>query len=402
MTLPGGAHGMAHKGAMTTILVTGARAPVALHMARCLARPGFRILLADSLHRPISAASACHGGYHVLPPPRQDPQAFSAVMADLVAREAVDLVVPTCEEAFYLAQTWRDRSPRARLLAPSLAVLAEAHNKYAFIRRCAALGLAVPNTVLIDSPAALSTLGDRAGELVFKPVWSRFASRVLVRPRRHQLTAIQPTTAMPWVAQEYLEGEEICAYALSHKGRLTALAAYRGLYRAGRGASVAFAPVVDPAVRRFVERYVAGTGWTGQISFDLIRRRDGLILPLECNPRATSGLHFFRGHDFADAVLAIDGPAQVIDPDVTRPQGVRLALWLYGLPQVLRRGGPTRFLATLREVEDVLDWPNDQGPRRAQLAALREIAVRALRTRTSLQRAATWDIEWDGPDQSSI
>jgi hypothetical protein len=350
----------------------------------------------------VAAASACHGGYHVLPPPRHDPKGYAAVVADLVTRQAVDLVVPTCEEVFYLAKVWHDHAPQARLFAPPLAVLAEAHDKYAFIRRCAQLGLAVPRTTLIDSPAALTALGDSAGDLVFKPVWSRFASRVLLRPGPRALAAICPSAAAPWVAQEYLTGQEICAYALAHNGRLIGLSAYRGLYRAGRGASVAFAPLTDPAVRGFVEQYVKGSGWTGQISFDLIRRPDGSVLPLECNPRATSGLHFFRSPAFAKAVLAADGPAQEVAPDVTAPQGVRLALWMYGLPQALRGGGMGPFRAALREVQDVLDWPGDPGPRRAQLAALREIAAKALRDRTSLQRAATEDIEWDGPDQSSI
>lgn len=387
---------------MTTVLVTGARAPVALHMARCLAQAGLRVVLADSLRRPVSAASACHSGYHVLPPPRHDPGGFAAAVIDLVRRQAVDLVVPTCEEVFYLAKVWQDHAPQARLFAPPLAVLAEAHDKYAFIRRCGQLGLAVPRTTLIDSPAALSSLGESAGDLVFKPVWSRFAARVLLRPGPRALAATCPTTAAPWVAQEYLAGQEICAYALAHKGRLSAMSSYRGIYRAGRGASVAFAPLSDPAVREFVRRYVAGTGWTGQISFDLIRRADGSVLPLECNPRATSGLHFFRSPTFANAVLAADAPAQEVATDVVAPQGVRLALWLYGLPQALRPGGMAPFRAALREVQDVLDWPDDPAPRRAQFAALAEIAVKALRGRTSLQRAATEDIEWDGPDQSSI
>lgn len=388
---------------MTTVLVTGARAPVALHMARCLAGAGLRVLLADSLRRPVAAASGCHHGFHRLPPPRHDPAGYGAAVAGLIAREGVDLVVPTCEEVFYLAQLWQDQPPEARLFAPPLALLAEAHDKFAFIRRCEALGLAVPRTLRIDSPAALAALAPQAGGLVFKPVWSRFASRVMIRPAADQLAQIVPTPAAPWVAQDYVAGEEICAYALAHHGRLTALSAYRGLYRAGRGASVAFAPLDDPQLRRFVAGYVAGTGWTGQISFDLIRRADGVVLPLECNPRATSGLHFFRGAGLARAIVAPDGPALPVGPDVTCPQGVRLALWLYGLPGAVRRGQMRRFRQALREVEDVLDpTGRDPGPRRAQFGALCEIAGRALRHQTSLQRAATWDIEWDGPDQSMI
>ncbi|TGV95612.1 hypothetical protein EN797_039860, partial [Mesorhizobium sp. M2E.F.Ca.ET.154.01.1.1] len=111
---------------------------------------------------------------------------------------------------------------------------------------------------------------------------------------------------------------------------------------------------------KLVERIVAGTGWSGQISFDLMREADGTVLPLECNPRAVSGLHFFREPArFAEAVLG-DGPE--VTPDVTAPQTVRLAMWVYGLPAALRSGGLGRFRKAMRDGPELLDWPGDAAP----------------------------------------
>ena len=246
----------------------------------------------------------------------------------------------------------------------------------------------------------LSDLRPAAAPLVFKPVWSRFASRVLLRPQPWEIEALHPTPQAPWVAQEFLEGEELSVYAIAQNGRLQAFSLYRSIYRAGKGAGICFEPVENGQARAFVTRFAAGTRWTGQLSFDLIRQPDGTVLPLECNPRATSGLHFFRDpHRFVKAVATGEGS---VEPDVLRPQTVRLALWLYGLPAALRAGDIGGFLRTLKGADEVLDWPGDPAPKRAQARALAEIAGVALRHRISLQRASTRDIEWDGPDQSSI
>lgn len=200
---------------------------------------------------------------------------------------------------------------------------------------------------------------------------------------------------MPWVAQQFIEGEEISAYAVARQGTLKALALYRSPHRAGKGAGIFFERVEDMAARALVERIVAGTGWTGQISFDLMREPGGRVLPLECNPRAVSGLHFFRDPArFADAVLG-DGPE--VAPEVAAPQTARLAMWIYGLPAALRSGELGRFRRAMREGEELLDWPGDSAPVKAQWPALAEIAGVALRERISLQAASTRDIEWNGP-----
>ena len=379
------------------MLITGARAPVALHLARLLHAAGLRVILADSPAHPITAASAACAAYRRLPPPRFAEHAYGAAVEALVRSEGIELVIPTCEEIFYLGRMWRDRALPARLFAPDMALLAQVHDKHAFIRLAESLGLAVPETTLLQSREDLRAIRDQSRELVLKPVWSRFASHVLLRPSPETLDAINPSPAIPWVAQRFVSGDEISAYAVAVKGDLKALGLYRSLYRAGKGAGICFELVDDPAARRFVESFVAGTGWTGQISFDLMREKNGRVLPLECNPRATSGLHFFRDPQrFVKAMLA-DGDE--VTPDVDVSQTVRLAMWIYGMPAALRSRQIGRFAQAMRDAGELLDWPGDPAPKRAQWRALAEIAGTALRQRISLQAASTRDIEWNGPLQ---
>ncbi len=383
-----------------SVLITGARAPVALHLARLFDGAGWRVVLADTPAKPLSAASRACAAYFRLPPPRFEPARYGDAVEALVVRENVSLVVPTCEEVFYLAHMWRERQPAALLFAPDIDLLQRVHDKYAFIDLCRSLGLAVPHTRLLRGEDDVLSVRAEAAELVFKPVWSRFASRVLVRPSRAELDGLSPSPQAPWVAQQFLPGEELSVYAIAREGRLAAFSLYGSIYRAGKGAGICFQPVEDERARAFVERFVAGTGWTGQISFDLMRMADRAVLPLECNPRATSGLHFFR--DPKGFVAAATGDTGFVERDVARPQTVWLAMWIYGLPAALRAGEFGRFRRDLNAADELLDWPGDAAPKRAQWLALGEIAALALRHRISLQRASTRDIEWDGPDQSSI
>ncbi|MBO9460648.1 ATP-grasp domain-containing protein [Labrenzia sp. R5_0] len=389
-----------HASSGQTVLITGARAPVALHHARLFHAAGWRVVLADMPARPVSRASRACALYQRLPSPRFHPEDFTDALEALIEREKPSLIVPTCEEVFYLAAIRERRGLGAELFAPGLDLLQTSHNKHDFIKLCERLGIAVPETRLLTSREDVTDLGKQAESLVFKPVWSRFAGQVLVSPASRKLTQVVPSAAMPWVAQERLEGDEISAYVLARDGKVLAVSMYRSLYRAGAGAGICFEPVTDPAARAFTETFVGNTGWTGQVSFDLMRLEDGSVRPLECNPRATSGLHFFK--DAARFVRTLLQGGDEVLPDVTDIQAVRLAMWVYGLPSALRSRDFAHFREVLGAAEEILRTEDDPAPGRAQIPALLEIAAIAMRNRISLQSATTRDIEWNGPDQSSM
>ena len=382
------------------ILITGARAPVALHLARLLIDAGHPVTLVDHLKHPLAAASQLNIPYYRIPSFCEDPLGAGQALNDIIENQGILHVIPTCEEVLHLGAMWRRGPADATLFAPDLAKLCQVHHKYDFIRLCEGLGLPVPRTHLVTTPQDLSVHAQNARHLVFKPVWSRFASQVLIRPAPQNLQQVRPTAQAPWVAQEYIDGTEICVYAVARAGQLVALSAYRGLIRAGPGAAVCFTPEDNAPLRAFVDHIVSATRWTGQISFDVMQTRDGRILPLECNPRATSGLHFFTdGTAFSDAIF---GQSAEVTPDVAAPQTLPLALWLYGLPMMFNKGQRAVFLDALRRSGDVMHWPRDRIGYAAQLRALAEFVGIAARRRISLERATTWGIEWNGEDHNSI
>ncbi|MFQ1702601.1 ATP-grasp domain-containing protein [Loktanella agnita] len=372
-------------GAERRILVTGARAPAALHLARLLDAAGHHVVMADNLGRTVSAVSRACRAFVQLPAANGDPDAYSAALHQAIAAHQIDLVIPSCEEVIHLAVLWARQDMPVPLYAPAAPLLQDMHHKFSFAITLQRLGLPVPETVLLQSADDVASVRKTARDLVFKPVWSRFATNVLIRPRR---LTIMPTEAVPWVAQEYVSGDEISVYAFAHAGRVAGLAAYQSTYRASKGAGIAFVPVDDPAVAAFVARFVQATGWTGQVSFDLMRRADGTVVALECNPRSTSGVHLFRDPArFAPAFLGQGAVA----PDVTGLQAVKAAMWLYGPMQ-----RPLAVWRDLWRAQDVMAWPGDPAPARRQTASLCEVAGIAMRERVSLNDAATFGITWDG------
>lgn len=378
---------------MNKVLITGARAPVALHLARVFSAAGCEVAVADTLSRPLAASSNTISRYVKLPRPDRLPDEFLRALRRELEHFRPDLVVPTCEEVFYLAWAFEAGARGASLFAPPLAVLTRAHSKALLQADAAACGMATPATTLIDSREALACVRPLAKDLVFKPVWSRFATRVLIRPEPRALDAIVPTSESPWVAQEFMPGEEICCYALARDGALLGWAAYRPAHRAGAGAGVYYVPVRDDAIAAACQAYVSATRWTGQISFDFRRDAAGTLRVLECNPRATSGVFFFG----ARAGLArsfLDGAR--VEPDIDAPLMIPTAMWIYGLLDALAAGRFAAWRRDLAAARDALDWPGDRLPLTAQPLAMAELAGIALSERMSLLAASTAGIAWNG------
>ena len=245
----------------------------------------------------------------------------------------------------------------------------------------------------LQSREDVSRLSVPPGGLVFKPAWSRFGSRVLIRPSETEVQKLRPTDADPWVAQAYLPGEEISAYAVAVDGRLAAFQSYRPTYRVGHGAGVAFEPADVPAAQAFVDALVSRLKWTGQISFDFRRDGGGELHVIECNPRTTSGVHYFgSGDGLADSFLW----GRAAKASSSAPMTLPMAMLAYGLPHALRGQGFAQWRRDFAGMQDISHWPGDRWMLPSQLLALGEIAIRAARHGQGLVETSVRDIEWDG------
>ena len=150
-----------------------------------------------------------------------------------------------------------------------------------------------------------------------------------------------------------------------------------------------------PAIKAFVARLVAKTNYTGQIAFDFIEAPDGSVHVLECNPRATSGLHLFALTDGLARAFARE-PSDVVHPANDRPAMLGTAMLAIGVADALRHGKLRALATDWCAARDVLWSPRDPWPAFYLFAGLGATLAAAARRGITPQAASTRDIEWDG------
>jgi hypothetical protein len=199
----------------------------------------------------------------------------------------------------------------------------------------------------------------------------------------------------PWVIQEYLGTKQFCSYSIVIKGKIQAHGAYPTTYTAGQGASIYFESIQRQELNEWVETFVAAIEYTGQISFDFMETSSGKILPIECNPRATSGVHLFAPKDKIDQAFFGD-TAQPVSPDSNPPSMLGIGMALYGIPNAIKTGTVRQWVIKWRAARDVVFLTNDAVPVLGQFFCYMVFAWIALKTGNTMLAASTVDIEWDG------
>ncbi len=381
---------------MNTVLITGARAPIALDLAHSFEAAGWEPHLADCVQP--WAARLSHFGraqLHRFAPPRQHFARFTADIAALIAQLGPVMIIPTCEEVFYLAAAAATLGVSDILFAPPLDILRSLHSKVEFAALAQRCGIAAPITHRVTTRDALQQWVPHADAFVFKPEFSRFAINTLVRPTIRALADIIPTPEIPWVVQEFVQGTEICLWSAARQGAIIAFAAYQPRWRFGRSSSFYFDPDSDPNLFEFCSVIAKETNFTGQLSFDVIRDPWGVIRPLECNPRGVSGIHLFAAAPALARALAGQGEC-VIAP--MAPRHLAPAMWLLGAPQALRRGQWRTFRTDLQRGADALALPGDRWSRLGTLFDASRFFYAGLKHGRSATRQSTDDIEWNGED----
>lgn len=381
------------------VLVTGARSVAALDIARSLRAAGYEPHLADCSPSWVARLSRAAGPVHRYASPVDRPAAFARDIRGLIERLDPVRIIPTCEEVFHLPALAAADGVSDRLFAPSPDRLGTLHAKDRFAALCGRLGLPVPDTTAVADRAAVEAFRGSPADLVFKPVWSRFGAQTLIAPTAAALAALTPSPDTPWIAQRRITGEEVSFYAVCHEGRVLAFCAYGSDWRLSGGASYVFRPLsADRTARlRPMAEALAAFAGTGQIACDAIIDAGGQPWLIECNPRATSGVHLFgRSAEFGRALMG-RGEAE----PATAARHLSPAVWLHGLPTALRDGRLAAWRAQGQQGFDAVAAPGDPGPIFGALADAAAFALRALSTGRSLTAAMTADIEWNGPPVGS-
>lgn len=280
------------------------RLPKGLDLGPQLQPAGRRVVVAEPFRWHLSAMSNAVARRCTVMAPTIDRERYLDELRDIVMKEGIDLVVPVSEEIMHVSHL-AGRLPRGvRLYSMAPDVLLALHDKLGFIECCRACGVSAPETFALGSPGGEALA--QAHDHIVKPVFSRSGRGVLFRAQGEPLPETRPDK--PAVVQRQVKGSVLSTFSIAHDGKPLVTVVYRGAVMSGTVA-VCFERVSegDPQHRPVIEwvrRFVGGAGFSGFISFDLVVDAEGRAHGIECNPRATSGLHFVDPDDLARAVVS--------------------------------------------------------------------------------------------------
>ena len=380
---------------MKRILLTGGRAPATLDLARHLHHAGHEVFVAESVRYPICRGSRAIRELIMVPPPRTEHRAFTQALCRIADEKHIDLLVPTCEEVFYVSRHLDHLRKYVQVFCDEFQTLEALHNKWTFSQTGAMRSVRTPKTDLISSIDDLDLSRGVTDRSVYKPVYSRFASKTLISPQRKYLERIEPSDNFPWIRQDRIQGTEFCTFSIVQNGRLNAHVCYRPAHRAGQSSGFFFEPEQHPNIENYIERFVAQCSFTGHIGFDFIEDDSGQLYVLECNPRLTSGVHLYRPSSGLAGALLSEVDAQRPMPD-TQSSMLALAMVLIGFPQAAVSSTFRKTLSDFGRASDVVSRPDDRYPGVGQIVSLAYYLMRALAHGISPMDASTRDIEWDG------
>lgn len=379
---------------MPNVLILGGRAPVALDHARRFARQGWSVTMGDSIPCRMSGWSRSVTSTVALPSARFAPRAYIEALGRTIHTHRIDLLVPTCEEVFFLSRYRSSLPGSVRIVVGEFDTMDTLHSKWRFLEAAQGCGAVVPESECVDT---LVQAREWAGTdaVVLKPEYSRFGVHVRLCPEGIPPDAKPFEVPGRWVAQRFCRGLELCSYSVVDHGRLLAHVTYRPSYRLKASSSFLFEVHESPRIRAFVENFARKMDYTGQLSFDWIEADNGDAQVLECNPRAISGVHLFSPDDALPAALA--GTADnCVTPGKTEPRMIAAVMLCAGGMQALRGRHLARWWRDLRRARDVIVTPGDALPFLGGLLDMASYTGLALRDRCSLRQAATCDTEWDG------
>jgi predicted ATP-grasp superfamily ATP-dependent carboligase len=371
-------------------LLTGARAPVTLELARNLHRFGHQVFVTDSLNYPLTKNTRAIAGYHRISPPRNHLDAYATDLIALIVKCNIAYLLPTCEEVFYIAKIKDRLEEHCTVLCPDFKLIAKLHSKFDILKLASDCGIAVPHSRWLNQSELLA---HHAFEnQIVKCEFCRFGTDVLVHPDKRSVKRLANRTPGPYLLQEKITGKEFCTYGVAHQGKLQLHVCYEPVYRVAGSASIYFKQVSHPCITQFTRHFVEQYNYTGQIGFDWIDQGDQTYL-IECNPRATSGVHLVTE---ADIHACCTGQQTHLDVENPTPAMIGPAMMWSQVPHAILKG---KWLETCRDyrlARDVIKLRGDKRFALFHLLSLVELACLAWQKRITIRAATTHDIQWDG------
>lgn len=379
-------------------LLTSARSPLTLDIARQLKAAGHEIFISDTTWCHVSRFSNTITKNFTVPSPRFGQEAFINAMLKIVKDHKIDFILPIYEEILYLSKEAHRFPKQCQIFSPPFDLLHRLHNKWTFNNTLKSLGFPTAETILLETEEDLIKI-DRTKTYAVKACYSR-ASLSLKKVRPHEsLPRLPISPSNPWVAQEWLEGKKYCSYTICHNGNIHAHALYPVGYAIDGNSCLVFEAIEHPVALAWITKLVKQLNFTGQIAFDFIETADGTLHAIECNPRATSGAYLFRAKDRLDQAFLKRNTKPIFAKEGSSKQ-IAIGMSLYGWRRsAIPSNSMRKFLGKLFGVRDVIFAREDVKPFISIPFVFLGQWLDCKRKRITLPAAFTYDVEWNGEDE---
>ena len=289
------------------ILVTSSRNPFALDLIRKLGSTGHTVFAADTYDGAMGSHSKCAAGHSVYASPTFDTDQFITDISNYVEENDIEFILPTFEEAFYLAARRGDLPEGVEVFTGPFDKLAVLHDKVSFQRLCEDAGVPIPETVVATDKESLQAAIDRFPQYFARAAFSRGGVALLTNtgPLAGAMTVEEcnPTPEQPWIIQPFVDGPMACTYATVVDGRVTSMVTYRTPEQWAHSTGIEFVADDSTKTLEYTQKIVdqLDPHYSGQLSFDFVDH-EGELLAIECNPRATNGTLMLEAQDLSDAL----------------------------------------------------------------------------------------------------
>jgi ATP-grasp domain len=382
-----------------TVLITFGRSFLALHLARLMSAGGHDVLISDSVPFPITRFSSAVKKTFRTPRPRSEPVEWTRAVARIAREEAVDLVVPVHEGTEILANTIKRYTglfpPGCKLFFSDFDLEARLENKYEFQAALKSLGMPTLDFALVGSQEELEAL-DFDQPFALKPVYSRGSQEIHKVCRGELPRGLSFDAENPWIAQEWADGANYCSYTVCHNGRVKAHAVYPVRYAIEGTSCLTFESIQHAGITEWVRECVKAFNFTGQLGLDFVEVAGRGLFPIECNPRATSGILMFDPQTRVDRAFFGEND-EVVMPEPCARKMLGPGMLMYGWRKSARKENSlSGFLRDYLRTEGVICTRQDPAPCLALPLAMGNILAEAARYRVNIPEAFMHDHEWDG------
>jgi predicted ATP-grasp superfamily ATP-dependent carboligase len=376
------------------VLLTNARSQITLDIARHLSYGGHEVYTVDPFFFNVSRFSNAVKKSFKTPIPSKEPEKYIEALLNIVKSEKIDLLIPIWEDVLYVSKV-KDQFPDyCQVFCSSFDLIHTLHHKYLFIELLKEKGFLVPETKLVNSQEDLQKL-QMNGTYALKACYSR-ASRKVIKVEPNTLPSVEFPKNNPWIAQKWIEGKRYCTFSICNGGEVLAHATYPVEYTLeDKNSCILYEAYNHPGILDWVKRFAISENFTGNVGFDFIESLDGELYAIECNPRATGGVHLFQLKDQIHLAFLDKATSTILASEGTSKQ-IATGMMIYGLKNGFMENRLTNYLKKAFTTRDVIFSFKDIKPFLLEPVIFFNYWITSKQRQLSIPEIFTDDFDWNG------